>query len=155
MGNLVHYCPKCGRTYIHKSGEVKCAGCGMEITLVPSKYELVHYANKSAEIYQGDRENWKEFLMEEIIKNPLYDPNLYNSPESQKYRQIERARKYSEMSRAAAAQRKASLPKCPLCGSTKLKKISAVKRGIHAAAFGIFSKTAFSQFECESCHYKF
>ncbi|MEY8339467.1 hypothetical protein AALB16_15860 [Lachnospiraceae bacterium 62-35] len=40
--------------------------------------------------------------------------------------------------------------KCPTCNSTKVKRIS----GTAKAAFGIFSKTARSQFKCENCGYK-
>ena len=50
---------------------------------------------------------------------------------------------------------KKNIPRCPVCESIAVKKISAAKRGLHAWAFGIFSKTAFSQFECEDCGYKF
>ena len=45
-------------------------------------------------------------------------------------------------------------PKCPTCQSTNIKKISALSRGAHAYAFGLFSKTARSQFECLNCGYK-
>lgn len=44
--------------------------------------------------------------------------------------------------------------KCPTCGSTNVEKISDLKRGVHAVAFGIFSKTAFSQYKCNHCGYK-
>ncbi len=47
-----------------------------------------------------------------------------------------------------------NIPKCPTCGSTNVKRISDTKKATHAIAFGIYSKTAFSQFECEDCHYK-
>lgn len=49
---------------------------------------------------------------------------------------------------------KPNTPTCPTCGSTKLKKISDIKRAGHWLAFGFASKTAQSQFECENCGYK-
>lgn len=45
-------------------------------------------------------------------------------------------------------------PKCPTCQSINIKKISTARKAVHGAAFGIFSKTAFSQFECCNCGYK-
>lgn len=45
-------------------------------------------------------------------------------------------------------------PKCPTCGSEKIKKISTTAKVAGAAMFGLFSKTAKSQFKCEICGYK-
>lgn len=45
-------------------------------------------------------------------------------------------------------------PKCPTCGSTNIRKISATKKLGGALGFGIFSKTVRSQFECLNCKYK-
>ena len=42
-----------------------------------------------------------------------------------------------------------NIPKCPTCGSTNIKKISASSKVFGAAMFGLFSKTARSQFECQ------
>ena len=44
--------------------------------------------------------------------------------------------------------------KCPTCGSDKIKKISVSAKIGGAMMFGIFSKTAKSQFKCEKCGYK-
>ena len=43
---------------------------------------------------------------------------------------------------------------CPTCSSVKVKKISGTAKVAGAAMFGLFSKTARSQFECEKCGYK-
>lgn len=45
--------------------------------------------------------------------------------------------------------------KCPVCGSTNVRTISMVKRAGMGAMFGLFSKTARSQFECLNCKNKF
>lgn len=45
-------------------------------------------------------------------------------------------------------------PRCPTCRSTNIKKISAARKVTGVALFGLFSKTAKSQFECGSCGYK-
>ena len=46
------------------------------------------------------------------------------------------------------------IPKCPICRSANIKEISATSKTLGAVVFGIFSKTARSQFECKSCCYK-
>ncbi len=45
-------------------------------------------------------------------------------------------------------------PKCPTCNSTNVKKISGTAKVAGAVTFGLFSKTARSQFKCENCGYK-
>lgn len=45
-------------------------------------------------------------------------------------------------------------PKCPTCSSTNIHKISASKKLMGAIGFGLFSKTAKSQFQCYNCGYK-
>lgn len=50
--------------------------------------------------------------------------------------------------------KQSNLPKCPTCGSTNIRKISASKKMVGAIGFGLFSKTARSQFECLDCKYK-
>lgn len=47
-----------------------------------------------------------------------------------------------------------NIPKCPTCQSANIKKISITQKAIHGVAFGILSKTAYSQFECCNCGYK-
>lgn len=46
-------------------------------------------------------------------------------------------------------------PKCPLCQSPNIKQISIAKRAVHGYAFGLFSNTARSQWECLNCGNKF
>lgn len=46
------------------------------------------------------------------------------------------------------------VPKCPTCQSPNIKKISGGAKMLGALGFGLFSKTARSQFECLNCGYK-
>lgn len=45
--------------------------------------------------------------------------------------------------------------KCPTCSSTNVQRISSTAKVAGVVAFGIFSKTAKSQFKCGNCGYKF
>lgn len=46
------------------------------------------------------------------------------------------------------------IPHCPTCHSTRVKRISGTAKVAGAVAFGLLSKTARSQFQCENCGYK-
>lgn len=47
-----------------------------------------------------------------------------------------------------------NIPKCPTCGSSMITYISGAERVTGALTFGLFSKTAKSQFKCGNCGYK-
>lgn len=87
----------------------------------------------------------KEFL-EAMIELKKNDPIEYQLKMSQ--------------FKANLGQQESSKPKedntlrCPTCNSTKVKKISATSKVVGASMFGLFSKTARSQFKCEQCGYK-
>lgn len=53
----------------------------------------------------------------------------------------------------AQAQELLNKPKCPTCGSTNIKKIGGVERGVSIWAFGIFSKKINKTFKCGNCGY--
>lgn len=46
-------------------------------------------------------------------------------------------------------------PKCPTCGSTDIKKISATKRWVGTGLFGLASSNMGKTMQCNSCGYKF
>ena len=48
-------------------------------------------------------------------------------------------------------QQESNVPKCPTCGSTNIRKISASRKMLGAIGFGLLSKTARSQWECSNC----
>lgn len=53
----------------------------------------------------------------------------------------------------AQAQELLNKPKCPICGSTNIKKMGGIERGASIAAFGIFSKKINKTFKCSNCGY--
>ena len=55
---------------------------------------------------------------------------------------------------AEAEQKAKTKPRCPTCGSTNIRKLSAGARGVSLGLFGLASKTARSQFVCDHCGYK-
>lgn len=47
-------------------------------------------------------------------------------------------------------------PKCPTCGSTNIRHITATERGMNAVMFGVFGTKRKCQFECQNpnCKYR-
>lgn len=69
---------------------------------------------------------------------------------------LERAKRFNDVRRkgfymAEQESQNKYVPHCPTCGSTNIKKLSTTKRITHGAMFGLFSKTARSQWECKNC----
>ena len=60
---------------------------------------------------------------------------------------------YKEISRTTQYT---NLPKCPTCGSTNIRHISATERGVNAVMFGFFGNKRKCQFEClnPNCRYR-
>lgn len=132
MGNY-YYCPYCGKTQF-KTNNV-CIKCEAVTNMIPSELDSEYYRQKSMSMY-GDYTHWEEFLLNEIKKNPTFCLAKYNAAPSEKNKPI------------------VNQPHCPTCNSTNVKKISDLRRGAHAVAWGLLSTTARSQFECKNCGYK-
>lgn len=131
---VYYYCPYCGTAQLKNA--LFCNHCRTTTDMIPSKLDSEYYRQKSVQKY-GDYTHWKEFLLSEAKENPLFDENkLINPPQPQ-------------------TKTQPNTPKCPTCNSTNIKKISSLSRAAHGYAFGLFSKTARSQFECENCGMKF
>lgn len=149
------YCPICGRTQmpINNCYVRQCVGCGKTVMLQTALHEDRYYQDKSSEKF-GDTTHWYEILVEEeVSKNPQFQKELLGTQITlEEYENIVNTIQQGRIERGM--QSKPSQPKCPTCQSENVKKISVAKKATHGFIFGIFSKTAFSQFECCSCGYK-
>lgn len=107
-------------------------------------------------------ERFEEVIEEEpeFRNNPLFNKELYD-------KRVQRQIDYYKKSNMEMAKRNLygtpkpkskpqtkTQPKCPTCGSVNVVKISATSKVAGAALFGLFSKTARSQFKCNDCGYK-
>ncbi len=146
-------CPECGREKVSDTAEM-CPDCGFGIR----KY----FENlKKMEIQEKERIQQEEIDKREMAKIPLpqkpkkplffadSDQNYINALKMYNLAQSDPAayrRKILEAKRIVAnaeAERWANIPKCPTCGSTSVKKLSA------------FYSTGFTPkyFECRCCGY--
>ena len=98
------------------------------------------------EIIQDVSDSDRKFLeaMIELKKNDPIEYQLKMSQFKASLKQQENSKKVEDDNTL----------RCPTCNSTKVKKISATSKVVGASMFGLFSKTARSQFKCERCGYK-
>lgn len=150
---MLMYCKKCGRVI---NNSEKCDVCNSTTYKVPEKFWL----DGIDFLISNDS---KKILIEECVKSsPEFDEQLFNSrdeilaKENAKYDQ---AMKIGSAIRQGADPKTAfqtggqNIPKCPTCGSSNIKKISTASKIAGATMFGLFSRTAKSQFKCGNCGY--
>jgi len=146
-----YYCPVCGT--INTIPQKTCMLCNSSVRNRVAKYDRNNYQDK-ARRYYGDPEQWKRVLtQQEIKRNPEYNARKAEFVKF-KVNKENAAAQQIEMEMPPKRVEKETIPQCPTCHSSNIRKISDMKRALHGYAFGIFSKTAFSQFECENCGYK-
>lgn len=136
-----------------------CRTCGNRLCYSDNKYELIYgnniYKNgKSINTGRTFKEN-EQRLFEEVIKpNPEFDLDLYaRKDEIIKQKQEQEMNEFRRQTGGVSwvDDKIVNKPKCPTCGSTNIQKISASAKLGGAIMFGIFSKTAKSQWECRNC----
>ena len=141
-------CPECNKEISNKSKVCVYCGCpinnqstclinGIEYDISFLLDENIEYMDKLVrfvqltDCYFGDSSD----EIDKIIKNKTI-PQSLNIKSNKQFKEEQ------------------NQIKCITCGSTNIKKISATSKVVGATMFGLFSKTARSQFKCESCGYK-
>lgn len=90
-----------------------------------------------------------------IIKQISYDPKFIESMiELRKNDIVEYNLKLSQFKTQVEKVKENSLPKCPTCSSTNLKKITNTSKVINTAMFGIFGTKRHKTYHCNSCGYE-
>lgn len=126
----------------------------------PNDHRAESYRKHSQSIIEVNKEYYEKYVKNwnSLNKNCLqYDLNiesLYHNNEGPAHDVVHMQVQQQFIDKKVEAK-KTNQPKCPICGSTNVKKISATSKVLGASMFGLFSKTARSQFECKSCGYKF
>ena len=147
-----HFCKVCGRhpAYVIDNGSKQCLFCGTQNSQIESKYDMSYYREKSQQRFGSTIHDFTILDEEELFINPDFNKELYNK------RREELSKVFSdpETYKPAHEYLRSTLPTCPTCHSTNIKKISLAKGYLHWRMFGFFSKTARSQWECLNCSHK-
>ena len=163
MGKVM-YCEKCGQVY-HIAFSKKCDFCGTKMKFLPEelkyKYHIFveDWSQISDEEILSRREN---FVMGELINNPLFSKEDYQKQVQKKIQINQRLEEYEkrklleQQSKNLARMQKEKdkqncIPKCPTCGSTNVEKISIGKKAVGGATFGLLSSDIRNTMHCKNC----
>lgn len=91
-------------------------------------------------------------FLEAMIDLKQKDIIEYELKMSQFRNQVEQQK--SIQNQQVQVKQESNVPKCPTCGSTKIKKISGTKKAASIIGFGILSNNIGKTYECLNCKYK-
>ena len=164
MDNLIKCCAYCGNERLGVYPKMTICSVCHDKTLPLNKKKTViftsqkpkeYYRNKSIKKYADDSK-WKDlFVCEELSLNPLFDADKYKIYCIEENKRLNRKTNIESNPKDFKPYTPPKhQPKCPTCSSTNIKKLTVLNRAAHGYAFGLFSKTARSQFCCLNCGYK-
>ena len=80
--------------------------------------------------------------------------NNFEEYQRQVIREQDELKKRLEAERNAKIKQQENMPKCPVCGSKNVSKISTLNRGVSVATLGLASSKIGKQYECKACKHK-
>lgn len=168
--NKVMYCEKCGKVcYMFLSK--KCKNCGTRMNLLSEKlkYKYHIFVEDWSQISNEEMNVRKEkFVMAELNNNPMFSIDEYKKQVQKQFQINEELEEYHQK-QIIEQQNKINkevqkildnhncVPKCPICGSSNIKKITMTTRAVKTAAFGVAGAVddAGKTYKCENCDSKF
>ena len=136
----IQCCPKCGSIkMLNFEWEKECKYCGYKLQ------DTEYYFTESVE-----RGNLKPEIQKAIFEKYIKNSPLY-SEESVKDREEKEGR---ERLNVPSSYTPKNTPKCPTCGSTNVRPISATKKATGFVLAGVFSSNFGKSYECLQCKYK-
>lgn len=149
-------CPECN----HEVSEYaeKCPNCGYPITDYVKQYK------REQILTQIDFEKLPENIECPVCgvsrpKKVTYEAGMYCTICGSDLSDIDKLKEENEKHveermKQQERERIAKLPKCPTCGSTDLRKITASEKATSSVLFGLFGNKRKKQFHCNSCGYE-
>lgn len=147
VDNTVLVCPKCAETY--------CCGFSFEIRL-KCEYcnSIVVQTNENPKELFGlsvAKSTEEEFKRRSIEICKKYGNNQFSQDAyDERYGIIKRNHMRLTNETKQDAQKQPNLPKCPMCGSTNIQKISTLNRATSIIGLGILSKKIGKQWQCNN-----
>lgn len=157
-------CHQCGYTIIQSTnslnGKPDKNDANMLLSLCPFCNEV--FFDGEIEGVAGcktilENQIYAQYIFGHTEKEKLYQERINGKPARTPKEIAEREKVKAERQKRVQEHKKASnshIPKCPTCSSTNIEKISSFDKAAGAVMFGLFSKTARSQFKCRNCGYK-
>lgn len=182
----VMYCERCGDVgYVFLRR--KCKNCKIKLKLLPEemkqKYNIFeeswdeigvklntfwHTVDEELNLRKERISRKDNFVMNELINNPVFSMEEYKKQLEKQY-EIQKGiaemneREFQERytKHLAAMQkekdRQNCIPRCPICGSSNIQKITIGTRAVKTAAFGVVGAVddAGKTYKCRNCDSKF
>ena len=137
--NIVYFCQSCGKVEFHsrKIQRIKCPDCGS--VFVPTKNKWCDGISKEQYDNMLLNNEWEDYIIEHYSRFYLYAIQL------KKQHELKNFEPNAEF-----------IPKCPTCGCTEIRKISATEKAVNIGIFGLLGNKRKYQFEClnPACKYK-
>lgn len=155
MSTIYNYtCPKCGHTdTVFDNPYPFCECCGYEEVVVEGQYEF----RDDYEKIEKENPSMEEEKIRKIVREKHREKYTYNSPvfsRAANAHRIEWEKEQASKPIRISDSAPQSLPHCPTCNSTNVKKISAGAKAVSVGLFGIFSQKVKRQFHCNNCGYE-
>lgn len=146
-----------------------CPNCNIKITKLPSDIAGKYNCFSGLKLYSIDWLDSRQLFIQEYVSQfsefqpELYQKELMRLQESaERYFQYKEEQEEEYMSKINQQARKIldkqnCIPKCPVCGSTNIKKITMTTRAVKTATFGVVGAVddAGKTYKCENCGSKF
>ncbi len=149
---MLYYCKKCGRIiFLFDSWKRICDCCKSDVYPVPEQYLSSEFS-----LNEDLKEN---FLNKYIKSSSEFDQQLYEEREKDAIQHAEDFEKYNSALNHGKAilEEKSRVPKCPICGSANINKITIGSRAVKTAVFGVVGAVddAGKTYKCGNCGSKF
>lgn len=148
-------CPECDKEISDKAKS--CPHCGFPINIEENYICKINGIDINLEFILETAKNDDKISMEEraYILNKIKKLTNLQYPDKLYCKIVAENKIPKEFNdKTIIIPTKQHIPKCPMCGSTNISKISATSKALGAIGFGLLSKTAKSQFKCKNCGYK-
>lgn len=139
------YCTKCKMTYPDDGEWDICPECDIKLITNKERDELNNKESitRTNALYESLRREYEQ----KGIQFTKQDFEDYLQS-----KRIEQLSQYKETARKSIGNQKSiNAPKCPICGSLKIQKISAMNRAVNIAILGVFSTKINKQWHCTEC----
>lgn len=146
MGKTIMVCPHCGR--LSWLPNVVCVHCSCLMT---------NYRRWIAADDAGKAKILSEINQPKEYK-PMYGPGNHPERIEEAEKTDAKIRRYLEKEKEQAeieAAKPKYVPKCPVCGSPDLRKISATSKVLDVAFWGFVAGKPKKTYHCNNCDYEF
>lgn len=155
-----HYCPICGWVACYWNDDSDCRFCDNP-QMIDTHKTVQQWCQ---ELHVNNCDDVEEYIYKNYIEgNPQYDIHKENKrlkelliAEEVGHREYKKPIPLLNIPQSQSQTTEKNIPRCPVCNSTNIEKISAGSKIGHGVAFGLFGMGTISKtWRCKNCGTKF